>query len=815
MPSVLKAAAEYGLNFAVFHPAAVLDQVQIRARLLGLDEREYVRAMGASRLETEALRRAVSQTSGLFYRDAPAWDFLEDHVRKVWSGVGAEVQIRAWVPNCGAGEDAYTLAMLMSEILGCPDDLSRRVQIIATDVDESALDRARLGRYPASALSTASDIWRKRYFDLDRGLAQIHSRVREAVVFARHDLAVDPVLARMNIVVCRDLLRYYTPEYQFSLVGSLYSSLEAGGVLLLDPEDDLAKLQSIFRCESRSKGVFSRPGTSLGTRPEPRHVISSYRPDGVHLIEAWTRASLSLGVIVDSDDRIVEVIGRLEDSRWVRADTFDGRLATLLEPDLLSEVREVVATARRLRGTAGRSLAGNRPCAIRATSFETTRGELVGLAILDEPSADLTADTDADSSVDPLTGLLSRAGFLHELSLSLPRGNGICAVLWIDLDHFSEINDVHGHDVGDGVLCLIADRLRDVCGRRGVVGRIGSDQFGVVLCDVMNEQQPRDFAASLRLELRKPLTDLPSPIRLTASIGMVLSQDKEDPARAVLAAADRAMYAAKGLGGDRIQVSSVVHDEGADERFRLRQELAEALNNDALQLHYQPIFDVRNRCLWGVEALLRWHTGGRILPAGAFIDAAQQTGQIREIGARVVELIARDWPRLESLLPESAQICMNMSVPEIEDPDLLDRLQARLDEEKLARLVVEVTESAILGDEREAVAALELLRSKGVRISLDDFGTGYSNLATLAKVPPDVIKADRSFLDMAVAGLGQRSELLRTVRAIAGAFKADAVAEGVSSTAHLEMAVEAGFTLVQGFDIAMPSDLDQLRVTWD
>lgn len=814
LADVSRSAAEHGLDFSLLHPEAVSAQVRSRAHDCGISVAEYLGTLRGARLEIETLLRAIVNTRGLFYQDPDGWEYLEHHLRKQWRDVSSEVQIRAWVPNCGSGQDAYTLAMVLAQALGNPEGLARRVQIIATDLDEYALDRARLGRYPVSTLSNLEEAWKKQYFDVDRGMATVHPILRDCLVFARHDLAVDPGLSRMHIVVCRDVLRYYTPEYRYSQVGSLHAGLEPGGVLFLGADDDLTSLQAIFRCESRSRGIFTRPGSPGGVAIQKRQILSRYRPEGVHLVEAWARASLSLGLVVDSEDRVVEVLGRLEDSPWVSTAAFDGRVGTLLNAELVSPVRDALARARRVTGTAGRWFQGRPPCLIRATAFETPRGPMVGLAILDESAGQLATEPLEPSPVDTLTGLLTRSGFLHEISEFLQDGSPTCAVMWIDLDHFSEVNDIHGHDFGDAVLCVIADRLRDVCGRRGYVGRLGSDQFGVVVTDVADSSQLMDIAESVRMELRKPVNLLPNPIRLTASIGVVLTQDAEEPARAVLAAADRAMYVAKESGGDRIQFSTVTHDDLARRRFQLRQQLADALLTDRLHLNYQPIFRVRDASLWGVEALLRWQHQGKVLPAGAFIDAAMQTGQIREIGARVVDLLAADWPRLEAVLPESALICMNMSVPEIEDRDLLDRLQSRLDSDRLARLVVEVTESAILGDEREAVTALEVLRSRGVRISLDDFGTGHSNLATLSQVAPDALKADRTFLDMAVRGQGQKSELLQTVRAIAGVFEADAVAEGVSSRAHLEAAIQAGFDLVQGFDIAMPSPVEGLSVTW-
>lgn len=811
---VIRAAAGLGLDLGHLNPRAVLQAATSRAATLEISEQAYLQRMASDSCECHLLRRTITGATHAFFDPAGGWEALREHVYTAWSEVPTNASLRVWVPGCGTGEEAYTVAMLVAEMFGHNSELPRRLRVLATDIDDSGLDRARRGRYPVASTVGLPDLWRKRFTAVEQGVAFIDPVLSECVIFAHHDITADPAFEDIDLVVMHGLLDAYVPQMQFRILGAVHDALRPGGVLSLGRDDDLSAIQSIFRRVSPPDSVFVRSGSGLPgavRKGRPRQ-MAAYRSQGFGLLRSWLRASQSVGIVVDAQDRVLEVFGDIDASPYLTPAQFDGSLTTPLRQDLQPAARASMAVATSGQGSAATEVTGHPPCVMRATAFSGAGAAMVGLALMGPSGDDLDLRPAGARSVDPGTGLLNRTGFGEQLSAALATAvdeDSRCGILWINIDRFAQINDIHGQRVGDDVLREVADRLREICGDRGFVGRFGGDEFGLVVQRVRGIAELLDVAEALRSQVRIPITSGPANIRLSVSVGAAVSGGKLPTAEALLTAADRAMYLAKADGGDRCAQFSTDVDHLTRERSKLGEDLARALTDGDLVLHYQPIVSLRNSELWGVEALLRWRRDDTVIPASAFIDVALRSGCMPDIGMRVLEALAHDLPGLLRYLPAAAKVCVNMSVPEIQDGRTMNRLLSSL-RGIHDRLIVEVTEGALLGAQRDALSSLEALNEHGVGICLDDFGTGYSRLSSLNAVVPSVIKADTSFLDRAVERGAQALPPLRVVPAVSRAIGALSVAEGVSDPARRAIAEECGFDLAQGFHIASPMELAAL-----
>ncbi|GLR82873.1 EAL domain-containing protein (plasmid) [Azospirillum oryzae] len=412
----------------------------------------------------------------------------------------------------------------------------------------------------------------------------------------------------------------------------------------------------------------------------------------------------------------------------------------------------------------------------------------------------------------PLTGLANRALLLDRLDHAIELANrarepdaGRLAVLYVDLDRFKRVNDSLGHGVGDLLLCRVAERLGASVRRCDTVGRLGGDEFLVVLERVAD----RDEAAMVAQRLLDGLSSLREVgehrVHLTASIGIAvhpLQGNGESPdSTGLMRMADSAMQAAKTAGGDRFVFYTRDMTDRAETRLRLESGLREAVAARAFELVYQPKIEAASGRLTGFEALIRWrHEGAAISPAD-FIPVAEDTGLIIEIGRWVLEEACRTATRW-ALDHGPVPVAVNVSARQLADPGF-----ARLVEQVLQRhgtpphlLELEITETVIMKDVRHHLPTLNRLRALGVRIAIDDFGTGYSSLAYLRQLPVDVLKIDRSFVN----DLPHAPDIASTVIALAQRLLLSTVAEGVETAEQRHWLAEAGCDCLQGFLISRP-----------
>ncbi len=413
---------------------------------------------------------------------------------------------------------------------------------------------------------------------------------------------------------------------------------------------------------------------------------------------------------------------------------------------------------------------------------------------------------------DALTGLANRRQLqarAPRLLAGARRGEAGAALLLIDLDHFKQINDSLGHDVGDHLLVEVAGRLNAAVRASDIVARLGGDEFVVLLGRIDGSRDVAPLAEKIRAALARPHEIDGHVLHATPSIGIALCPADGATLDTLLKAADIAMYQVKAAERNGWRFFEPKMDEEVRRRQRLAADLRAALAGRQLALHYQPQLDVGGRRVIAWEALLRWNHPelGQIGPE-EFIPIAEETGLIVPIGAWVLETACRDAVAWSARRGDAESIAVNVSARQIEHGDFTAGLVAILARTGLParRLELELTESALFGDTPRVRATLDGLRALGVRLTLDDFGTGYSSLAGLNHFAIDRLKIDRGF----TAGLDQprSAAIVAAVVTLAAALGLDVVAEGVETSEQLAFLMDKGCMIAQGFLHGRPMPAD-------
>jgi diguanylate cyclase (GGDEF)-like protein/PAS domain S-box-containing protein len=426
----------------------------------------------------------------------------------------------------------------------------------------------------------------------------------------------------------------------------------------------------------------------------------------------------------------------------------------------------------------------------------------------------LEAELRARALHDPLTGLANRALFTERVDNALARRSREhrpMAVAFLDLDDFKSINDTLGHAAGDLLLQSMAERLEG-CVRPGdTVARFGGDEFALLIEDA-DIDTAEAVARRIIAELGRPFHLLDQEVYGRASIGLAMGHGTET-IDSLLSGADTAMYVAKARGKSRYERFEPKMREVAVERSGLRSDLEWAEHRGELAIHYQPVVDAGRGTVRGFEALLRWnHPNRGLLNPGEFIDLAEQSGLIISIGGWVLRqacLQAQAWRQTYN---PGLTMAVNVSARQLQDPGLVGEIAAALSESSLdpGALVLEITESATVGDTEAVIARLEGLKGLGVCLAIDDFGTGYSSLTYLRRFPVDQLKIDRSF----VAGLAtdqQDRAIVASIINLAHALDIRVVAEGVETMGQLEILCQMGCDLAQGFNWLRPTEVAQVE----
>ncbi len=411
---------------------------------------------------------------------------------------------------------------------------------------------------------------------------------------------------------------------------------------------------------------------------------------------------------------------------------------------------------------------------------------------------------------DPLTGLPNRLAMRDELHRQLvrnARGEEL-AVLCMDLDRFKAVNDMFGHAVGDTLLTQVADRLRGCARGTDFVVRLGGDEFAVFQCGTQQPVSSTSLARRLIAALSEPF-DLGGQVaQIGVSIGIALAPFDGDSPDALLKSADLALYRAKAAGRGTLRFFEPGMDAQAQTRRALEGDLRGALAQGQLHLAYQPQVDAKTGRVTGVEALLRWaHPTRGNIPPVEFIPLAEETGLIVPIGAWVLAQACRDamqWP-------EHVRVAVNVSAVQFTRRALLNEVTAALEDAGLnaSRLEIEITESVMMQDQKQALCLLTELRAMGVRVAMDDFGTGYSSLSYLRSFAFDRIKIDRSFVHDVVSNPEARA-IVRAIAGLGASLGMAITAEGVETLDQLDVIRAENCTEVQGFLFSKPRPVHEI-----
>lgn len=495
----------------------------------------------------------------------------------------------------------------------------------------------------------------------------------------------------------------------------------------------------------------------------------------------------------------------------------------LVDPDSVEALEGALADAAR-RGTEPTRV----PLRLRHRNgshrwFETVvtpiLDETGGLRQLQSSSRDITEQKRTEHDLirlafhDELTGLPNRALLLDRLEQALAvsrRTLQPVGVLFIDLDGFKTVNDTLGHAAGDAALLAVAERLRAIVRPGDTLARFGGDEF-VMLCSGTDGARGATAVARRILEaLNEPFHLEGREVRLGASIGIATSVGTADPLQLV-EQADTAMYEAKHEGRGRFAIHDQLDQSLALERIDTETALRRAVANGELRLHYQPELDLDTGRVVGFEALVRWqHPEGRLVPPGEFIPLAEETGLIVDIGRWVIAEACRQaarWRVHRSPDDEPLRIWVNLSARQLGDPELVDYVHDTVRRAGISTddICLEITESALMDDAEAAARQLGELRRLGISLGIDDFGTGYSQFAWLHRLPLDVLKIDRSF----VQGLADDTDSATIVAAIidlAHALGLIVIAEGVEHPSQLDVLRELECDQALGFLFSEPRE---------
>ena len=402
---------------------------------------------------------------------------------------------------------------------------------------------------------------------------------------------------------------------------------------------------------------------------------------------------------------------------------------------------------------------------------------------------------------DSLTGLANRHRMAKRLESTLAAykaSNRACALVMLDLDRFKHVNDTLGHPAGDELLKQVARRLQRVVGQRGEVGRLGGDEFQIILPDLDDRGKLGELAAKIIQIVSQPYVIDDKHANIGTSVGIAISPydgvHKDD----LIQGADLALYAAKNGGRGQFRFYSADLKNEAEERRLIEDELREALAQDELELHYQPIVRTADNMVVVFESLMRWkHPERGSVGPNVFIPIAEESDLIIKLGEWALRKACADaiqWPK-------SVRVAVNVSAVQFAHGDLVDIVTHALEETGLEpdRLELELTESVFMGDSETVEETFNTLKALGIRLALDDFGTGYSSLSYLRSAPFDKLKVDRSFVDSCTLKDQNSDKIIAAIISLSEALGMEVTVEGVEAFDQLELVKSKGAKLIQGW----------------
>lgn len=410
---------------------------------------------------------------------------------------------------------------------------------------------------------------------------------------------------------------------------------------------------------------------------------------------------------------------------------------------------------------------------------------------------------------DSLTNLPNRLLFNDRLTQTIKkakRNNLKVALLFIDLDHFKEINDSLGHDIGDEVLKIITSRLKDTLRDKDTLARLGGDEFTVILGDLEEVQNVSSISSKILIALSKPIIIQENTLYVSSSIGISIYPDDGNNTQDLLKFADSAMYKAKNEGRNNYQFYDSIMTEKAFERVFMETNLREALKKGELVVYYQPQVDGNTNKLIGIEALVRWrHPTMGLVPPAKFIPLAESTGLIIEIDEFVMRTAMKQLSTWYKKGLNPGILAMNLSMRQLQQQKFTKAFANLIKETNCEAkwLELEVTEGQIMAHPEKAVKILKDINNLGVDLAIDDFGTGYSSLAYLKKLPLNKLKIDQTFIKD-LPGNDEDASITKAVIALGQSLKLNIIAEGVETKEQKDFIIESGCDNIQGYFYSKP-----------
>lgn len=413
------------------------------------------------------------------------------------------------------------------------------------------------------------------------------------------------------------------------------------------------------------------------------------------------------------------------------------------------------------------------------------------------------------SNTDSLTGLPNRSYFQVSHS-NLVRKKIAHALLVFDLDDFKKINDSIGHEVGDELLCRVAERLTDIGRRQDTLYRLGGDEFGLLVEDSTDINTISLLASQINNEIAQPYEIQEHEVVIGSSIGIVFYPHDASTSQELLQKADTAMYHAKQRGGNCYQFFSQSMNENAIRRLHIEHELRSAIRDNRVEVFYQPKIEVVSQHIAGIEALARIRReDGTIMSPADFIPLAEETGLIVPLSEQVLRRACRDMKEFLKLPGSPRHVAINLSARQFLTSSLAFQVESILADEQMhpRHIEFEITEGMVMSDPERAITMLENLADMGVQLALDDFGTGYSSLAYLKRFPLHTLKIDKAFVDDISTDDKDRN-MVASIVAMAHNLGLKVVAEGVESKTQLEILKTLRCEFIQGFYFSEPMQAD-------
>ncbi|HEY1143505.1 MAG TPA: EAL domain-containing protein [Sphingomicrobium sp.] len=564
----------------------------------------------------------------------------------------------------------------------------------------------------------------------------------------------------------------------------------------------MGSIRSLLRAGGGSSQEESRPENS---RAEA--LIEEFEASG----KGWFWETGRDGELNYISDCVAKVLGREPEDLVGRAFT-----------DLIStETADGSATSERTLGFYLSSHVAFQDLIVRAKTKDENWWSISGRPIHDEVgrffgfrgfASDLTkirqseVELDRLARQDSLTGLANREALrraLDDALISAVRRKHRCSVFLLDLDRFKAVNDTLGHPAGDTLLRLVSLRLRDEVGDMGQVGRLGGDEFQVVLPTMSSKEDLAKLAQGIIDSLSRPYTINRTMVSIGASVGIVTSDYDDRKSDDLMRDADLALYAAKAAGKGCFRFFEPEMHEAARERQRMESDLRVAMEKGQLWVAFQPSVDASSEAVTGFEALVRWDhpEHGAVSPA-QFIPLAEEIGLIPEIGEFVLRAACAEAAKW----PSTVSVAVNLSPIQFKSHALPSTVRAVLAESGLeaTRLELEITEGVLLSNDDHVHDMIHSLKAIGVKLALDDFGTGYSSLSYLLRVPFDKIKIDQSFVRGASDPDSRNAALIRAMIGLASDLQMQTTAEGVETQEELQLVRNLGCSLIQGYYFAKP-----------